>query len=337
MMNAAIIATVVDRKFGQFHIKNGSCMSNCLAQFKYLGAFDRKDHVYAILGLWQFFTKATMLPDVLKPDYTLSVCEVFTRATRFAIEESQRLHIMERVSESPPSSSWPSWVPVLYDSGYGKARSFSKAASYKADGSVRVIIQDGAERPDALVLSGFSVSSIAKVTPICIPRLRGTRKEAMTAMACCDSWDECHEDGFEAKISLVLIDGTQQGRKVTTQQALRGYRSLKEYLQDNESFPPKGDTPAGIYWSSFRVAARSRAVFLTENGHICVGPKCSQAGDIVAILYGSRLPMVMRPLPVPEPDNFRLLGASHVYGIMNGEAVRRHKEMGIEDTVFRIL
>ena len=83
-------------------------MSNCLAQFKYLGAFDRKDHVYAILGLWQFFTKATMLPDVLKPDYTLSVCEVFTRATRFAIEESQRLHIMERVSESPPSSSWPS-------------------------------------------------------------------------------------------------------------------------------------------------------------------------------------------------------------------------------------
>jgi hypothetical protein len=42
---------------------------------------------------------------------------------------------------------------------------------------------------------------------------------------------------------------------------------------------------------------------------------------------------------VPElsKSSYRLLGVSYVYGIMDGEAVRRHKEMGLEDDVFRIV
>jgi hypothetical protein len=47
--------------------------------------------------------------------------------------------------------------------------------------------------------------------------------------------------------------------------------------------------------------------------------------------------MVMRPLPGLPKGSHMLLGTSYVYGIMDGEAVRRHKEMGREDFIFRIV
>jgi len=46
---------------------------------------------------------------------------------------------------------------------------------------------------------------------------------------------------------------------------------------------------------------------------------------------------VMRPLPGLPEGRYSLLGTSYVYGIMDGEAVRRHKETGLEDDVFRIV
>jgi hypothetical protein len=46
---------------------------------------------------------------------------------------------------------------------------------------------------------------------------------------------------------------------------------------------------------------------------------------------------VMRPLPGLPEGSYRLLGASYVYGIMDGEAVWRHEEMGLEDVIFRIV
>lgn len=78
-------------------------------------------------------------------------------------------------------------------------------------------------------------------------------------------------------------------------------------------------------------------VFHTTTGYIGIGPRCAQPGDVVAILYGSNLPMVMRSLPGLPKGRYSLLGASYVNGIMDGEAVRRHQEMGLEDDVFRIV
>jgi len=68
-----------------------------------------------------------------------------------------------------------------------------------------------------------------------------------------------------------------------------------------------------------------------------LGPRCAQPGDVIAILYGSKFPMVMRPLPGSPEGSYRLLGTSYVYGIMDGEAVHRHREMGREDDDFRIV
>lgn len=84
-----------------------------------------------------------------------------------------------------------------------------------------------------------------------------------------------------------------------------------------------------------KAEALNRAVSLTNNGHMGLGPRCTQPGDIVAILYSLPTPMLLRPSQ--DCRDFRLLGTSYVYGIMDGEVVRRHKESWAEDTVFNIV
>jgi hypothetical protein len=38
-----------------------------------------------------------------------------------------------------------------------------------------------------------------------------------------------------------------------------------------------------------------------------------------------------------DHDDFRLLGMYYVYGIMDGEAVRKHKAAGLGDVTFNIV
>ena len=102
-----------------------------------------------------------------------------------------------------------------------------------------------------------------------------------------------------------------------------------------EASASDSEKPAARYAERLRVDARGRAVFHTKDGHLGLGPSCTQSGDVLAILYGCGFPVVMRPLPTPGEYTF--LECAYVYGIMEGEAVRRHKGLGGEDVRFRIV
>lgn len=340
--NAEAVANAVDRKHGLSHTLKGSAMMNCLADFDRHRTSNRKDTVFAILGLWQMLTEVTMLPEILKPDYKLSVCEIFTRATRFAIRESHKLAILELISEPPREDEgveWPSWVPVLNRDTYAIDTAARLPGGYtsRAHNSTVAAVAYDVGRPNDLIVSGVLFNTVTLVK--CAATSRMSASDVQIAIEnlerpCHDNCEDQVED-LEEKISLVMIGGALRAIRVTSQDALSGYRDFKRYLQEHRKFPSQKDTPPRDYWASMRVAAWERAVFHTTGGHIGVGPKCCQPEDIVAILYGCSKPMVMRHLP--EQGTFRILGASYVYGIMDGEAVRRHKEMGGEDTVFRIV
>lgn len=48
-----------------------------------------------------------------------------------------------------------------------------------------------------------------------------------------------------------------------------------------------------------------------------LGPPQAEVGDIVAVFFGSEVPLVLRP----QDDKFRLIGETHVQGIMDGEMI----------------
>jgi hypothetical protein len=62
-----------------------------------------------------------------------------------------------------------------------------------------------------------------------------------------------------------------------------------------------------------------------------MAPSRSQAGDVVVVLYGGKVPYVLRPIP-GNPDHFELIGACYCDGIMDGELFQTTKE--VEDRIF---
>lgn len=114
LSNAVATFDWADRKFGPSRRDHSRALFNCLRSFPDFRTFDRRDHVYAILGLWQRFGRSSELPDILKPDYTTAVWEVFGRAARYAMQDCGDLSPLGLVSETlpkPEDDSWPSWIP----------------------------------------------------------------------------------------------------------------------------------------------------------------------------------------------------------------------------------
>ncbi|KAH8595305.1 hypothetical protein B0O99DRAFT_622573 [Bisporella sp. PMI_857] len=60
--------------------------------------------------------------------------------------------------------------------------------------------------------------------------------------------------------------------------------------------------------------------FITQQGYIGRGPPSLQPGDQVCILFGGRVPFILRK--DKEAEEFQLVGEAYVHGIMKGEAMR---------------
>jgi len=73
------------------------------------------------------------------------------------------------------------------------------------------------------------------------------------------------------------------------------------------------------YLNMVRVQLLGRTVFVCKNGYLGLGPQHVQTGDIIAVMDGSPVPIVLRPI---EDGFYELVGESYVHGIMDGEAVR---------------
>lgn len=323
-----------------------------LVMFAELESSDRRDAVFALIALWQMCSQTSVLPATLRPDYTLSVSEVFTSASKFVIQETDDLSLLQDVCASPigkEDDSWPSWVPVLDRKKYDGPYPYKLGAPFEANDRSHMRLFNCTDGSEALEVAGVLIDEVIDVTSV---PTRFTASAISNLIASTEnlrpqtSWVEDLGGGSEVRASVVLGAGTAINlTRAAEQEKLQGYQSLKHYLEDHESLPPSkldlepnasdNERTAAYYLDDMRFATRHRAVFNTKDGHLSLGPECTQPGDILAILYGCQWPVVMRPLPTPGEYTF--LECSYVYGIMDGEAVRRHKELGREDDRFRII
>ena len=77
----------------------------------------------------------------------------------------------------------------------------------------------------------------------------------------------------------------------------------------------------------------SRAFFRTREGYIGLGPDYLEIGDIICVLFGGRVPYILRP----EKDYFLLVAECYVQGVMGGEAVERMKGEPVETFILRCI
>jgi hypothetical protein len=132
------------------------------------------------------------------------------------------------------------------------------------------------------------------------------------------------------------------------QQGLREWAGLKEDFENSPDFAADKNDPSAVM--AFYVkdeqkprreriteyagsTARFEEVFssliggcqfcITEQGYMGWVPASGQVGDQVCILYGCRIPYLIRP----ERSGFRLLGDVYLHGLMDGEAIElQHAE-----------
>ena len=69
-------------------------------------ATDPKDKIFALYGLFR-----ALHIDIPKPDYSKPLNEIYTEATRAAIEHDRDPHILDYIVECGQMENAPSWVP----------------------------------------------------------------------------------------------------------------------------------------------------------------------------------------------------------------------------------
>ena len=72
----------------------------------------------------------------------------------------------------------------------------------------------------------------------------------------------------------------------------------------------------------------NRTFFVTEKGYMGLSHLGTMAGDSVHVLFGSRVPFILRKVEPPKQSGgcYYFVGAAYVHGIMDGEAVSESDE-----------
>ncbi|KAL5383548.1 hypothetical protein DPSP01_005942 [Paraphaeosphaeria sporulosa] len=95
----------------------------------------------------------------------------------------------------------------------------------------------------------------------------------------------------------------------------------------------------------FRSVVYGRSFVVTERGYFGFAPNSCREGDVVAVLFGSKSPCILRPGNRPkDPEitkkdaEWRMMGTAYIHGIMHGECLGTDESREEVSTVhFRII
>ena len=86
-------------------------------------------------------------------------------------------------------------------------------------------------------------------------------------------------------------------------------------------------------WSRWASSASDGRVFArTDKGYYVLGPSALEPGDVVCVLFGSKVPFCLRPMG----SRHLLVGECYVHGLMKGEAKDMLDRGTLDSRVFRI-
>lgn len=151
-----------------------------LANLRPCDATDPKDHVYELLGLYrEFFPVSHVIPLALLLDYSRPVGDIFADATKYGIQDSQRLSVLREVSHRSTKelhNEIPSWVPRwdrTWDPDWDPEGLDSPIFKVSKDSVVlSKLLESGESR--VLSVSGFMIDSIENVSEIFTASLEQT-------------------------------------------------------------------------------------------------------------------------------------------------------------------
>jgi Heterokaryon incompatibility protein (HET) len=306
---------------------------------------DPLDRIYAMLG----FTAFTKWNLCIPIDYAFPKMKLYTIVAAQMIEK-HGLAVLSYVQHiDVVDENSPSWVPS-WDCKY-----FSYTIGYANDGiqppwsaSKSISAQTGFDLPRAVLkLGGIIVDTCDRAIqieviqdewfesellnlytsnefPIAEPPTGQTRLQVLSATLVaghrmikkCQCCDEARIMCCDLAAYLVRCgEKSGQSDKIT--------QEVKDLAEHGD-----GET--------FRIAARNycwyRSIFSSKKGYCGIGSNCTRPGDLICVLFGGRVPYILRP----KGNDYQCLGEAYIHGLMNGEVVDMWKSGELEATRFEI-
>ena len=113
---------------------------------------------------------------------------------------------------------------------------------------------------------------------------------------------------FDKTIEKMNKDGDDEGRE-----AMREF--APEYKQLTNAVAKH--VKSGTFSRDLQTSCLGRKLFGTKEGYIGVGDVTLQADDLVCLLFGGKVPFILRKME----GHYRFIGECYLHGIMFGEAV----------------
>ncbi|KAH8651210.1 heterokaryon incompatibility protein 6 [Xylariales sp. PMI_506] len=306
-----------------------------------------EDKIFGLFALMSEADRATMGP------YSRAVGDVYRRFAALQVQRGRTIWMLDNAGiqrQKLPRGTVPSWVPDWTGGSSGQPISKLRPVPYGACGPNTAaeahLVEEktsswpGRSSRGGLSLRGVLVDRLEKVTRVATApmgpfgepdfmtfhgRFRATFDEL------CRNGRSTYTDGLNAFARLLLMDDCYTGGNAilhstpildpaaTYQMALAAWRAGWTHHH-----PRRGEGGRMDAVQTFQMQATTtcpgRAFATTHDGFMGLVPHLTQPGDVVAVLFGSTVPHVLRDV---GKGCYMLIGDAFVHGMMYGEVFRR--------------
>ena len=307
-----------------------------------LEATDPRDKIFALLSFGKETSDFTCHPPEIRPDYTKTSAQVFADFTKWWIQTHQSLRILSAVHVSrnrtwmkvhtdesqAPAEDRPSWS--LWHTGksiWGQGTlALNPNSTYHSSGNNTPTL--GPLEDAALSLLGLRISTIAQISRYPYYHTYFGHIENHSRGPPCPQ--QAMYDAYVHLLDPLAWRGTWTSRLLRSDmQGLRQpYDRDLTYDKNFDHFlahaRPSAERPdRAELKDNPSVGCHDPCWFHTPDGIEGLCPPMAKVGDLIVVLYGGRVPYVLRPQDgkSDETAKYNFIGECYLEGYMHGRAL----------------
>ncbi|KAK5701877.1 hypothetical protein LTR97_004695 [Elasticomyces elasticus] len=265
-------------------------------------------------------------------------------AVKIHIGSSFFWHLFLRPGDLQPGKL-PSWAPRWHIPWDQRLDAYQLPMATGACGDRRLEILESPAMSDiTLSLGGLVVGGVRDTAPVwTINKLRSPSVILRRLDCFCLSINEEDEQKRMSSLAQTLVAGViHPDAPLLPTAAIDMFRAWldtltrgklpRQVLHAGHLAPNDPTRLAANYFRGMSGACSNRRLFTMTDRRIGLGPQVMEPGDVVAVIYGSIRPIVLRPLL--DEGHYQVCGEAYVHDIMDGQWLADQKAKGRKDEVF---
>ena len=297
-------------------------------------ASNPRDKIFSLLVFGQETHQIAELPDLIRPDYKKTILQVYVDFTHWWIKHHRSLRILSAIHTltgrtwldlSGPNSSEddrfdlaqrPSWI-LWYDGRSEWMRctlALNEPCEYSACGDCGVDVASTSSS-NTLALKGIPISTVTSISYY--PYLAEPQYPDM---------GRAYERIFDPTAGLNTWNSGKWGFDIEPPTLNNIKRESERHW--GEHLPQMRESEVGPW-----LPCHGKCMFEAADGKIGLCPSGTRVGDLVVILFGGKVPYLLRH---KNAEEYYFVGECYVEKLMKGEAVPLERKTSVEQTFFLV-